>query len=132
MSNSDLLTPFVKAILSGCRAFKCEETLLCERKGNTFTLNSYHIYRCSCFHITVNEISRSKMKNCPRRFTAVESHPGGVLLVVSCWIPCDRLAFHLVGVLLVVSCWVPCDGLASHVGGVIILLQCSCFMLGIL
>ena len=72
-SNSDLLTPFVKAILSGCGAFKSKETRLCERNGNTFTLNSYYKYPCLCFHFTVNEMSRNKTKSCPRRLTAVDS-----------------------------------------------------------
>ena len=44
-------------------------------------------------------------------------HPGGVviLLIASCWAPCDGLASHPRGevILLVTSCWVPCDGLAS-------------------
>ena len=62
------------------------------------------------------------------------SHPGGVvmLLVTSCWVPCDGLASHPGGVviLLVTSCWVPCDGLASHPGGSSN--TPSCFMLGTL
>ena len=55
--------------------------------------------------------------------TAMDKHPiqGRVviLLVASCWVPCDGLASHPgeVVILLVASCWVPCDGLASHPGG---------------
>ena len=78
-SISDLLTPFVKAILSECGALKSKETRLCERNGNTFTLNSYCIYPCSCFHFTVNEISRNKTKNCPRRLTTVASRGGAAV-----------------------------------------------------
>ena len=48
-------------------------THLCERNENTFTLNSYYIYPCSCFHFIVNEISPIKMKNCPRRLTAMKA-----------------------------------------------------------
>ena len=40
--NFDLLTPFDKAILSGCGAIKSKETCVCDRNGNTFTLNSYY------------------------------------------------------------------------------------------
>ena len=69
MANTDLLTPFVKAILSGCRALKRKETRLCDRNRNIFTHNSYP---CLCFHFIVNEISRNKTKNCPKRLTAVE------------------------------------------------------------
>ena len=65
--------PFVKAIFSECGAFKGKETRSCERNWNTFTLNSHYIYPCSCFHFTVNEMSRNKTKNCPRRLTAVEA-----------------------------------------------------------
>ena len=64
---------FVKAILSRCGTFKSKETCLCERNGNTFTLNSYYTYPCSGFHFTVNEISQNKTKNCLRRLTAVET-----------------------------------------------------------
>ena len=49
------------------------------------------------------------------------SHPGGVVMlpVASRWIPRDGLASHPkeVVILLVASCWVPCDGLTSHPGG---------------
>ena len=39
-----------------------------------------------------------------------------MLLVASCWIPCDVLASHpgRVVILLVASCWVPCDGGSSN------------------
>ena len=58
-----------------------------------------------------------------------------MLLVASCWIPCDGLAFHPGGggrvvMLLIASCWVPCNGLASHPGGSSN--TPSCFMLGTL
>ena len=65
--NSDLLTPFVKAILSGWRAFKSKENRLFWKKEDNFTLNSNYIYPCSCFQFTVNIIPRNKTKNCPRR-----------------------------------------------------------------
>ena len=42
-----------------------------------------------------------------------------MLLVASCWAPCDGLAVHPRGevMLRVASCWVSCDGLAFHPGG---------------
>ena len=52
--------PFVKAILIVCGAFKSKETCLCERNEDKFTLNSYDIYPCSCFHFIVHEISHEK------------------------------------------------------------------------
>ena len=77
-----------------------------------------------------------------------------MLLVASCWVPCDGLTSHPGGVviLLVALSWVPCDGLPSHQGVVVIFqvssggLPCdrpafqpgessnapSCFMLGTL
>ena len=86
-----MLTPFVKAILCGCGAFKSKEIRLCERNGNTFTLNSYYIYLCSCFHFIVNEISRNKTKNCPRRLTAVELYAGVLgTLVPRVFVPLDQ------------------------------------------
>ena len=72
MGKFGLVDAFGKAILSGCEAFKSKEARLRERNGNTFTLNSYYTNPCLCFHFNVNEISRNKTKNCPRRFTAVE------------------------------------------------------------
>ena len=58
-----------------------------------------------------------------------------MLLVASCWVPCDGLAFRpgeggRVVMLLIASCWVPCNGLASHPGGSSN--TPSCFMLGTL
>ena len=67
-----LVDAICPAILAGCGAFQSKETRLCERNRNTFTLNSYYIYPCSCFHFTVNEMSRNKTKKCPRRLTAVD------------------------------------------------------------
>ena len=55
-----------------------------------------------------------------------------MLLVASCWVPCDGLAVHPRGevMLRVASCWVPSDGLAFHPGGggVVTLLVTSRFM----
>ena len=56
-ANLVLLAPFVKAILSGCGAFKSRETPLREKNVITLTLNSYYIHPCSCFHFIMNEIS---------------------------------------------------------------------------
>ena len=36
-------------------------------------LTAIMIYPYWCFHFTVNEISRNKMTNCPRRLTAMEA-----------------------------------------------------------
>ena len=56
----------------------------------------------------------------------MDQHPiqGGVivLLVTSCWVPCEGLDSHQAGgggvvILLVASCWAACDGLASYPGG---------------
>ena len=57
-----------------------------------------------------------------------------MLLVASCWVPCDGLASICSGeavMLPVASCWVPCDGLAFHIyrGSSD---ASSCFMLGTL
>ena len=43
-----LVDAICQAILSGCGAFKSKETHLCERNGNTFTLNNYYIYILAC------------------------------------------------------------------------------------
>ena len=67
-----LVDAICQSNFAGCGAFKSKETRLCERNRNTFTLNSYYIYPYSCFHFTVNEMSRNKTKSCPRRLTAVE------------------------------------------------------------
>ena len=55
------------SFLPGFVVFKSEYTRLCERNRNTFTLNRYYIYPCSCFHFIVNEILQSKTKHC-RKF----------------------------------------------------------------
>ena len=77
----------------------------------------------------------NKMLGVTLRCTSIPQRGGGgvvILLVASCWVPCDGLASHPGGVviLLVVSCWVPCDGLASHPLGSSN--TPSCFMLGTL
>ena len=40
--------------------------------GIHFHSTAIMIYPCSGFHFIVNEITRNKMKNCPKRFTAVD------------------------------------------------------------
>ena len=72
MGKFGLVDAICQSNLSGYGAFKSKETRLCEKNGNTFTLSSYYIYPCSCFHFTVNEISRNKTENCLIRLTAVD------------------------------------------------------------
>ena len=73
-SNSDLLTPFVKAILPGYRTFKSKETSLCERNGN-FTLSSYYIYPWLVFPLhgewNVREMKRKAAWDVWPRWTRV-------------------------------------------------------------
>ena len=65
-----LVDAICPAILVGCGAFKSKETRLCERYRNTFTLNSYYIYPCSCFHFMVNEMSRKTARDVWPRWTS--------------------------------------------------------------
>ena len=50
------------------RQFSLCAPVYVERNENTFTLNGYYIYPCSCFHFIVDKMLRNKTKNCPRRF----------------------------------------------------------------
>ena len=55
------------------RQFSLCAPVYVERNENTFPLNSYYIYPCSCFHFIVDKMLRNRTKNCPRRFD-----PGGL------------------------------------------------------
>ena len=71
-----LLTPFVQAILSGAENLKVKKPVHVREMGIHLHSTAIMVYPCLCFHFIVDEISRTKTTNCPRRLTAVDTTLG--------------------------------------------------------